>query len=217
MVRGDVLERAIIPLIDGSDGAAPPQGGQRASSARRMRIGATSASGSKWPRATSWRRHRCSIGTLRRAANTRVPSARPPVRDTPARPAWGRAVRVPFDEARAVAADEFVPLDGRRARGRRRSLNSMARETLLAGGKDFPHEPGRAPVLQRARQLGHGHGRHHVGLKVAALVEEGADRRDVGIGSKWPRATSWRRHRRCSIGTLRNWFRNASGVSSRIS
>jgi hypothetical protein len=31
--------------------------------------------------------------------------------------------RVPFDEARAVAADEFVPLDGRRAPGRRRSLN----------------------------------------------------------------------------------------------
>jgi hypothetical protein len=56
-----------------------------------------------------------------------------------------------LDEARAVAADEFVPLDGRRAPGRRRSLNSMARKTLLAGGKDLTHKPRGAPVLQQAR------------------------------------------------------------------
>jgi hypothetical protein len=31
----------------------------------------------------------------------------------------------------------------------------MARKQLLAGGKDFPDEPGRAPVFERARQLGH--------------------------------------------------------------
>jgi hypothetical protein len=30
---------------------------------------------------------------------------------------------IPFDEARAVPRDEFVPLDGRRATGRRRGLN----------------------------------------------------------------------------------------------
>ena len=41
--------------------------------------------------------------------------------------------RVPFDEARVVATDEFVLLDGRRVPGRRRSLNSMTRKTLLAG------------------------------------------------------------------------------------
>jgi hypothetical protein len=60
----------------------------------------------------------------------------------------------------------------------------MARKTLLAGGKDFPDEPRRAPLLERARQVGHlpGDDRHHVGLEVAALVEEGADRPDVGVG-----------------------------------
>jgi hypothetical protein len=38
------------------------------------------------------------------------------------------------------------------------------------------------PVFERARQVGYltGDDRHHVGLEVAALVEEGADRRDVG-------------------------------------
>jgi hypothetical protein len=33
--------------------------------------------------------------------------------------------RVPFDEARAVPRDEFVPCDGRRAPGRRRSLKQL--------------------------------------------------------------------------------------------
>ena len=55
--------------------------------------------------------------------------------------------RVPFDEARAVAANEFVPVYGRRALGGRRSLNSMAGKPLLAGGKDLPDKPLRAPVF----------------------------------------------------------------------
>ena len=63
--------------------------------------------------------------------------------------------RVPFDEAGAVAADEFVPLDGRCVPGRRLVLNSMTRKPLLAGGKDVPDEPRRASLLQRARQVGH--------------------------------------------------------------
>jgi hypothetical protein len=94
--------------------------------------------------------------------------------------------RVLFDKARAVAADEFVPLDGRRhAPGRRRVLNSMARKPLLAGGKDFPDKPLRAPLLERPRQLGHltRDDRQDIGLQVAALVEEGKDRRDVGASS----------------------------------
>jgi hypothetical protein len=64
---------------------------------------------------------------------------------------WPR--RVPRDEARAVTADEFVPVYGRRrAPGRRRGLNRLARKTLVAGGKDVPDKPRRAPVLQRARR-----------------------------------------------------------------
>ena len=55
----------------------------------------------------------------------------------------------------------------------------MARQTPFAGGKDFPDEPRRAPVFERARQLT-GDDRHHIGLEVTALVEEGADRREVG-------------------------------------
>jgi hypothetical protein len=59
---------------------------------------------------------------------------------------------------------------------------------LVAGGKDFPHEPRRAPVLQRAAQLGllTGDDRQDVGLQVAALVEQGADRRDVGREVEMP-------------------------------
>jgi hypothetical protein len=56
--------------------------------------------------------------------------------------------------------------------------NSMARKPLVSGGKDVPDEPRRAPVFERARQLGQltGDDRHHVALEVTALVEQGADR-----------------------------------------
>jgi hypothetical protein len=78
-----------------------------------------------------------------------------------------------------------VPDDGLR----RHSLNSLARKPLVAGGKDVPDEPRRAPVLQRARQLGQltGDDRQDVGLQVTALVEEGADRPDVGLGVEMTR------------------------------
>ena len=52
-----------------------------------------------------------------------------------------RLIRSLKYEPRAVAANEFVPLDGRRAPAGLRSPNSMARKTLLAGGKDFPAKP----------------------------------------------------------------------------
>ena len=82
--------------------------------------------------------------------------------------------RVPLDEARAVAADEFVPLDGRRPPGTRRSLNSMARKTLLAGRQDFPDEPRGAPFFQWARQVRQqaSHDRQHVRFDVTALGHE---------------------------------------------
>jgi hypothetical protein len=43
-------------------------------------------------------------------------------------------------------------------------------------------KPRGIPPLERARQVGHGpgHGRQHVRFEVAALLEEGADRCDVG-------------------------------------
>jgi hypothetical protein len=49
--------------------------------------------------------------------------------------------------------------------------------------KYFFHKPFRRPASERTRQLcyGPGHDRQHVGLQVAALLDQRQDRRDVGI------------------------------------
>jgi hypothetical protein len=58
----------------------------------------------------------------------------------------------------------------------------MACKPLVAGGKDVPDKPLRAPVFERARQVGQlaGDDRQDVLFEVAALVDEAADRSDVG-------------------------------------
>jgi hypothetical protein len=85
---------------------------------------------------------------------------------------------------------------------------------LIARRKDVPDEPRGTPVLQRARQLGYltGHDRQNVGLEVAALVEEGADRREVGRGVEIALTASSRRARRRGISS-RISLRERSSVS----
>ena len=62
----------------------------------------------------------------------------------------------------------------------------MARKTLLAGGKDLTHKPRGAPVFQWARQVRQQarDDRQDVPFEVAALVDEGDDRREVGRGGR---------------------------------
>jgi hypothetical protein len=50
------------------------------------------------------------------------------------------------------------------------------------------HKPSRAPALQRVRQIGYvpGDDRQHVRLKIAALLDQSPDRRDIGLAVNIP-------------------------------